>query len=222
MFWLGVWGAGWYNCYDFVKYILAFPAALSRYLFVVTSSVKGEIYVNTIETCTISCSQIESWFLFLFAAYLSFIAHAGRYRPVSLSSTTPEDRRPRLRADGKDHHYSQTTPLVPSENGWWCRIQTKSTFPEAKTNKGANQPRQSNSSGSSHSRWADHHLQRADPCLQIWPNHQSSTEDELVENNHTDQQTYALYIRLPKMPKTLFNQASIACVLTFSTNLYMI
>ena len=56
-------------------YILAFPAALSRNLFVVTSSVKGEIYVKTIETCTINCSQIESFFLFS----ISFIAHAGRY-----------------------------------------------------------------------------------------------------------------------------------------------
>ena len=65
MFRLGVWGAGWYNYCDFFKYILAFPAALSRYLFVVTSSVKGEIYMKTIETRTISCSQIESWFSFL-------------------------------------------------------------------------------------------------------------------------------------------------------------
>ena len=29
-----------------------------------TSSVKGEIYVKTLETCTENCSQIESWFLF--------------------------------------------------------------------------------------------------------------------------------------------------------------
>ena len=151
----------------------------------------------------------------------------GVLRPDSLPFITPEDWRSHLCAAGK--RWSETSPGYCHNQDTPARSELKLTMAQitneidvswSKDQQGSQTAHIEQPFTSCHNWWADNNLKRTDPSLQIWPNHQSSTEDELVEDSHTEKKTYALYIRLPKMSMT-FSQASIARMLSISINVNM-